>query len=136
MPAPLAGADSPGEIVSADYGLDELSCRVRMARAAVLVLADMGYPGWQVTVDGQQRPLLVADGFFRAVALGEGEHLVCFHFAPRGMKVLALLRWIGFLLMGLLLAAGAWRAWAAGIRSDGGTRAADTNGVSPPEVTG
>jgi len=109
LPAPEPGEGPPGEILRADWGLDELSFRVRMLRPGVLVLADMAYPGWRVRQDGTERPLLTADGFFRAVAVDAGEHELHFRFEPAGVGALVLLRRIASLLMALLLLAGLWR---------------------------
>ena len=47
-----------------------------------LVLADMDYPGWRALVDGQPRPIVRADGLFRAVYLGPGEHRIEFVYEP------------------------------------------------------
>jgi len=48
-----------------------------------LVVSDMFYPGWVVTVDGEPRPVLQANYCFRAVRVEAGEHRVRFEFRPR-----------------------------------------------------
>ena len=50
--------------------------------AGILVLADLFYPGWKATVDGEPRPILRADGWLRAVALAPGPHRVEFRYRP------------------------------------------------------
>ena len=47
-----------------------------------LLLADAMAPGWFVTVDGVNTPLLQANLAFRAVALSEGKHTVEFVYRP------------------------------------------------------
>jgi uncharacterized membrane protein YfhO len=47
-------------------------------------IADTWYPGWQVTVDGSNETLYKADGLFRAVAVGEGKHLIEIKYRPPG----------------------------------------------------
>ena len=110
-PAPRTGAGPPGRIHDARWGLDAVSCRAELARPAVLVLADMNYPGWEVRVDGEARPLLTADGYFRAVALPAGAHDVAFAFAPPAGGALGWLRRAALLAAMALVLGGAWRAW-------------------------
>jgi hypothetical protein len=65
-----------------------------------LVLADSYYPSWHVTVDGHRRPLLLADGFARAVYVEAGRHRVEFSYDPATFRVgLA----ISLLALGVLL---------------------------------
>ena len=52
-----------------------------------LVLADVWYPGWTCTVDGQPVDVLRADYVFRAVAIPAGEHRLTFTFAPRSYAI-------------------------------------------------
>ncbi len=61
--------------------------RVQSPRPAVLVLADLHWPGWRVTVDGEKRPVLRADYLFRGVALEPGDHVVEFSYAPASLRV-------------------------------------------------
>jgi len=59
-----------------------------MARGpGVLVLSEVAYPGWKVTVDGQTQELLVYQDVLRAVELSEGEHSVEFVFQPLGLRL-------------------------------------------------
>lgn len=48
-----------------------------------LVLTDLYSPDWEATVDDAPTPLLRANHVFRAVALPEGTHRVCFRYRPR-----------------------------------------------------
>jgi uncharacterized membrane protein YfhO len=47
-----------------------------------LVLSEISYPGWSVTVDGQQSTIETAEGGLRAVRLDAGRHEVIFSFRP------------------------------------------------------
>ena len=68
----------------------------------VLVLSDVWYPGWTVTVDGEERELLRVDGAFKGVAVSPGDERVTFEYeAPsfrRGLVISA-----GSLVLVLLL---------------------------------
>jgi len=46
-------------------------------------LSDTYYPGWRVSVDGAQAPLMRVNHTLRGVFLPEGTHEVVFFFAPR-----------------------------------------------------
>ena len=102
-PAPLPGiAAEPLPVpVFLEDGLDEVVVQVQTPVPALLLLADMFAPGWQVEVDGAAVPLLRADLVLRAVALDQGEHTVRFHY-----RDLSLRRGLWISLVGLLVAAG------------------------------
>ncbi|MBM4117689.1 YfhO family protein [bacterium] len=99
-------ATPPGELLAPQWGLDEVACQVRLARPALLVLADLAYPGWRVEVDGVERPLLLADGLLRAVALEAGEHTVRFRFLPPRLALYGALRWTAWAALLALAGAG------------------------------
>jgi uncharacterized membrane protein YfhO len=52
-----------------------------------LVLADIWYPGWQATVDGEPAALVRANHAFRAVQLEQGEHEIEMLYRPRSVLV-------------------------------------------------
>jgi hypothetical protein len=56
--------------------------RVRAAGPALVVFTDPYLPGWRVTVDGVESPILRADLAFQAVAIGAGEHRVVQRYLP------------------------------------------------------
>ena len=49
-----------------------------------LQIMDTWYPGWYAEVDGEHRPVLRADGNFRAVEVPAGNHEIVIHYRPRG----------------------------------------------------
>ena len=48
----------------------------------LLVLSEIYYPGWSVTVDGVQKPIIAYDNLFRAVYLDSGQHEIEFVYTP------------------------------------------------------
>jgi uncharacterized membrane protein YfhO len=56
-----------------------------------LVLTDQMYPGWTAELDGKNTDIVTANGFYRAVAVTAGKHLVRFSYQPRSF-------WAGMLL--------------------------------------
>jgi len=94
LPVPEFLADGP----------DEVQLQVENPVPALLLLADMMAPGWQVEVDGQSRPLLTADLVLRAVALEAGSHTVRFTYHdPAVRKGLTLTVIGGILILALLI---------------------------------
>lgn len=61
---------------------ERVIAEVTTANPGVLVVTDLHYPGWIAEEDGKRLPLLRADGFFRAVALGAGTHRIVFRYRP------------------------------------------------------
>lgn len=68
------------------YDAHEVVIDADVSRAAMLVLTDNYYPGWNAYVDGQQVPLYRANYTFRAVALPAGEHVVVFRYKPDSVR--------------------------------------------------
>jgi hypothetical protein len=76
--APAADAN----VTIAAYHDQSVWIEVDTSRAGIVVLHDLFYPGWEVTVDGQSRPILRANLLFRGVEVPPGHHLVEFKFRP------------------------------------------------------
>lgn len=55
---------------------------VNASQAGVLILHDLWFPGWEVSVNGISKPLLRMNVLFRGVELEAGEHHVIFTFKP------------------------------------------------------
>jgi len=57
----------------------------------ILVLSELYYPGWKVSIDGNDGEILRANYTLRAVALTKGQHRVMMSFDPTSLKIGALL---------------------------------------------
>jgi hypothetical protein len=60
----------------------------------ILVVSELNYPGWAVSVDGEKQEIETAAGVLRAVKLDAGSHEIEFVFKP------------GSILIGLVLSIG------------------------------
>jgi hypothetical protein len=80
----LAGpTDAPGpQPQITHYGHTLITISANCVKPCRLVLHDIAYPGWLVSVNGRQAPILTQDGLFRAVDLAAGQSEVEFSFAP------------------------------------------------------
>jgi hypothetical protein len=91
---------------------EQIALDVTTDQPCFLVLGELYYPGWQATLDGQQVPILRADGVLRAVAVTAGSHQVRLAYRP------ASVRWGAVISLLTLLAAAAWlvATWVLGNR--------------------
>jgi uncharacterized membrane protein YfhO len=78
-----------------------------------LVLADVWYPGWRATVDGEETTIRRADYLFRALPIPQGDHQVVMVYRPplflAGL-ILSLLAWVVIFILSFFLIRQARRA--------------------------
>jgi hypothetical protein len=91
---PLAGQEV--DVLSNEPDRVELS--VIAPEDAIVVLTDLAYRGWKVTVDGQPAEAIAIDGLFRGVDVPRGVHKVVWTFEPRSLRVGFVLSAIGLVL--------------------------------------
>jgi len=77
--------------------------------AGRVVVADLAYPGWKVSVDGRPAKSLVVDGVLRAVDVPAGSHVVEWTFAPAAIRHGALLTGLTAILLGAACLVGVLR---------------------------
>lgn len=78
---------------------NSVECSVDLNQPGVLVLQDLDYPGWTVTVDGQPAKPLRIDKLFRGVKLEAGTHQVVWSFRPRSVLVGAVISVVTLLML-------------------------------------
>ncbi len=87
-PAPgAAAATGPPGVTTRTCEPERCSFTVEAVTPSLLVWSETWYPGWDVAVNGQERPLLRADHALMGVALGPGTHEVTFSFRPMTFRV-------------------------------------------------
>ena len=74
------------------------SLQVDATTDALLVLSEIAYPGWEVTIDGAPTVWQTAYTGLRAVCVPAGQHLVEWDFVPRIFRRGGLLSLIGLLI--------------------------------------
>lgn len=65
-----------------DWRPDRVEIEVESTTPGVVTLHDLWYPGWEVEVDGEPRPLLRTDLLFRGVEAPAGKHRIVFAYRP------------------------------------------------------
>jgi len=73
-----------------------------LMESGVLVLRDLYYPGWKVSVDGNPSKIEQADHLFRGVFLNRGVHTVVFEYPALIVKTGILISSVSFLILVLL----------------------------------
>ena len=80
---------------------------VNLESPGLVILADVYYPGWELTVDGKPAPVYRVNGLMRGAAVTKGSHRLVYTYAPRSFRA-GLLVSIGglaaFLILGLACA--------------------------------
>jgi hypothetical protein len=69
------------------YENDEIKLVAEMVTPGFLVLSEINYPGWRVTVDGKAGEIFSGNYLFRTVPLHKGIHEVHFTFLPRSFII-------------------------------------------------
>lgn len=85
------------QVTTFESRANSVECAVNIKEAGVLVLADLDYPGWSVTVDGHPAESIRVDGQFRGVRLDTGSHRVIWSYRPHSV------RWGAVVSLGTLL---------------------------------
>lgn len=89
--APGANSPAGGNVDRAEsirlvsYQSNRVAVEVESSRAGRLILTDLAYPGWKVSVDGESAPPLVVERRWRGVSLSAGKHSVVWTYAPRSL---------------------------------------------------
>jgi hypothetical protein len=76
-----------------------------LTRPGLVILAEVFYPGWKLTIDGQPAPIYRANRLMRAAAVKEGKHRLVYTYEPRSVQVGAAISLLGIVA---LLASTAW----------------------------
>jgi hypothetical protein len=68
-----------------EFRSDRVTAQTDSDSPGRLILTDLMYPGWQVTLDGVPAEGLTVDGMFRAVDVPAGPHTVVWSYHPRAL---------------------------------------------------
>jgi uncharacterized membrane protein YfhO len=60
---------------------------VRLDSPGLVILADVYYPGWELTIDGKPAPIYRVNGSMRGAAVRSGAHRLVYTFAPLSWRI-------------------------------------------------
>jgi hypothetical protein len=95
-----------GSITVISFKPESFTMEVDTTNDGILSIANVDYPGWKATLDGQPTDILRAYGALQAVVVPTGQHTVQLTFDPISYHtgaILSLIAWIGLALFGIAL---------------------------------
>ncbi|MFM2431712.1 MAG: hypothetical protein RLZZ511_2925 [Cyanobacteriota bacterium] len=90
----------------------QVKIKTQSAHPTFLVLSDVNYPGWKVTIDGKPTKIYQTNYVQRGVSLPAGEHLVEYRFDPTSLKLGAGLTGLSGIALGYVALVGQRRSRA------------------------
>jgi hypothetical protein len=88
-----------GTVEQVAYRSNHVTVKTAQQGSGFLVLMDSYFPGWTVKVDGQERPILRANHYYRAVQLDSGSHTLEFDYFPEGLNTGLMISGVSVLLL-------------------------------------
>src|SRR5690606_8113095 len=64
------------------YEPTRVELEAHLARPGIVVLADVYYPGWRLTIDGRPAPILRVNRMMRGAAVDAGAHTLVYTYEP------------------------------------------------------
>jgi hypothetical protein len=109
---PYLSGRKPGasETVEVTYPTPERAVlEARLDSPGLVVLADVDYPGWELTIDGRPAPIYRVNGAMRGAAVDPGRHRLVYTYAPRSFQVGGVISLAGVAaLLALSIACARW----------------------------
>jgi len=100
MPFLTGGRPTPGEhVVISRHESRTVELEVTLDRPGVVVLADVYYPGWHLTIDGKDAPVLRVNRAMRGALVKAGKSRLVFTYKPRSFRVGLILSGVGVVLL-------------------------------------
>ena len=98
----------PTEMVKVSYPSPQrVELEASLESAGIVVLADIHYPGWKLTIDGQPAPIYKVNRLMRGAAVPDGVHRLVYSYEPRSFQV------GGTITLASLIAAAAFAVYCA-----------------------
>ncbi len=88
LPYARGGSTLSSEAVKVTYPSPQrVELDVTLESPGVVVLADVYYPGWELTIDDVPAPIYRINRLMRGAAAGTGHHHLVFRYAPRSFRL-------------------------------------------------
>ncbi len=104
-PRPDGGPPDPSESATVtEYTPQRVVIDVQLNRPGLVVLADVHYPGWRLTVDGRPAVILRTNRLMRGAAVAAGNHRLVYTYDPFSVKIGFFLTLLGIAALAGLVA--------------------------------
>jgi hypothetical protein len=103
--APSLPGDLPGRSESVEVSYpnpQQVEMDAYLDRPGLVVLADVYYPGWELTIDGKPEPIYRVNRMMRGAAVSAGKHHLVYTYAPQSFRVGGMLSLAGLALLAVL----------------------------------
>ena len=78
----------PTETVTVTYpSPDRAELEASLESPGLVILADVYYPGWELTIDGNPAPIHAVNRLMRGAAVTAGKHRLSYYYAPRSFLI-------------------------------------------------
>ena len=104
-----------GTVELTQYAPNEMHYKVQSAEGGVVVFSEIYYPGWTVTIDGNEAELGRVNYILRAVRVPAGAHEIKMEFRPASVDTTTSIAFFaigcikGALLVAIIIAFRRWR---------------------------
>ena len=103
-------AVGPSESVAVTkYEPQRVELKASMERPGLVILADVDYPGWRLTIDGKPAPIFRANRMMRGAAVPPGEHILVYTYEPGSFRIGAIVSIAGAVMLLILARSSASR---------------------------
>jgi len=100
LPGNLSGRSEPVDVSYPNP--QQVALDANLDRPGLVVLADIYYPGWELTIDGKPAPIYRVNRMMRGAAVPSGKHHLVYTYAPRWFRVGKTISLVGLGLLALL----------------------------------
>jgi hypothetical protein len=84
------------------YEPQRVELKASMERPGLVILADVDYPGWRLTIDGKPAPVFRTNRMMRGAAVSPGEHILVYTYEPGSFRIGAIVSFAGAIVLMIL----------------------------------
>ncbi len=100
----------PTETVKVSYPTPQRAeLEVSLESPGLVILSDLYYPGWELTIDGRPAPIYRVNRLMRGAAVPAGRHRLVYSYKPRSFRIGLVISILGLSGLGLVALAGILR---------------------------
>ena len=103
--------DTLSVVTLKQYEPNQLTYEVNSGKGGVVVFSEIYYPGWTVTVDGQEQELGRVNYVLRALKVKPGRHEVVLSFFPKSIDRTETVAYVAYVVLLLILLYLVWSTW-------------------------